>query len=52
MTELINEDILRILVSKKADERSRTADLLITNQTLYQLSYIGIGICIYYFLEL
>ncbi len=25
-----------------ADERSRTADLLITNQLLYQLSYIGI----------
>ena len=24
-----------------ADERSRTADLLITNQLLYQLSYIG-----------
>jgi hypothetical protein len=25
-----------------ADERSRTADLLITNQLLYQLSYIGV----------
>ncbi len=24
-----------------ADERIRTADLLITNQLLYQLSYIG-----------
>ena len=24
-----------------ADERSRTADLLITNQLLYQLSYVG-----------
>ena len=26
----------------QADGRIRTADLLITNQTLYQLSYIGI----------
>ena len=25
-----------------ADERSRTSDLLITNQLLYQLSYVGI----------
>ena len=25
----------------KANERSRTADLLITNQLLYQLSYVG-----------
>ena len=25
-----------------ADDRSRTDDLLITNQLLYQLSYIGI----------
>ena len=24
-----------------ADERTRTADLLITNQLLYQLSYVG-----------
>ena len=24
-----------------ADERNRTADLLITNQLLYQLSYVG-----------
>ena len=24
-----------------ADERNRTSDLLITNQLLYQLSYIG-----------
>ena len=24
-----------------ADERDRTADLLITNQLLYQLSYVG-----------
>ncbi len=26
-----------------ADERSRTSDLLITNQLLYQLSYTGMG---------
>ena len=26
-----------------ADERSRTSDLLITNQLLYQLSYIGVA---------
>ena len=25
-----------------ADEQNRTADLLITNQLLYQLSYIGL----------
>ncbi len=25
-----------------ADERSRTSDLLITNQLLYQLSYTGL----------
>ena len=25
-----------------ADERIRTADLLITNQLLYQLSYVGL----------
>ena len=28
--------------SIKADERTRTPDLLITNQLLYQLSYIGV----------
>lgn len=28
-----------------ADERIRTADLLITNQLLYQLSYVGLGFC-------
>jgi hypothetical protein len=26
-----------------ADEQIRTADLLITNQLLYQLSYVGTG---------
>lgn len=26
-----------------AEERSRTSDLLITNQLLYQLSYFGTG---------
>ncbi len=29
------------ILSKKADERSRTPDQLITNQLLYQLSYVG-----------
>ena len=28
-----------------ADARDRTADLLITNQLLYRLSYIGFGLC-------
>lgn len=41
MSELNNEDILVLLVAEKADGESRTPDLLITNQTLYQLSYIG-----------
>ena len=27
-----------------ADERIRTADLLITNQLLYQLSYVGLNL--------
>jgi hypothetical protein len=31
-----------ILLSDGAPARSRTADLLITNQLLYQLSYKGI----------
>ena len=26
---------------KRANERDRTSDLLITNQLLYQLSYVG-----------
>ncbi len=29
--------------TKRATERDRTADLLITNQLLYQLSYGGLG---------
>jgi hypothetical protein len=33
-----------VLENDGADERSRTADLLITNQLLYQLSYVGLGI--------
>ena len=33
-----------ILLSDGAPARSRTADLLITNQLLYQLSYKGIRI--------
>ena len=32
---------LSLVFSIRADERSRTADLLITNQLLYQLSYVG-----------
>ena len=32
---------LSALLSMKAGERTRTADLLITNQLLYQLSYAG-----------
>jgi hypothetical protein len=35
-----------ILLSDGAPARSRTADLLITNQLLYQLSYKGAN-CIY-----
>ena len=31
-----------VLRKSGADERSRTSDLLITNQLLYQLSYIGV----------
>ena len=33
---------LDILLRDGADERNRTSDLLITNQLLYRLSYIGI----------
>ena len=32
---------LKALVFHGADERIRTAGLLITNQLLYQLSYVG-----------
>ncbi len=28
--------------SERADERTRTADLLITNELLYLLSYVGL----------
>ena len=34
--------MLRLLRSLGADELTRTADLLITNQLLYQLSYVGL----------
>ena len=38
-----NAVIVRIVKDfEKADAQSRTGDLLITNQTLYQLSYIGL----------
>jgi hypothetical protein len=30
-----------------ADERNRTADLLITNQLLYQLSYVGFWLALF-----
>ena len=33
---------LRATAGSGADVRDRTADLLITNQPLYQLSYVGI----------
>ena len=43
-----NEVIFKFIVNKQvfdgAPARSRTADLLITNQLLYQLSYKGIRI--------
>jgi hypothetical protein len=29
-------------VKRRADERTRTADLLITSELLYQLSYVGL----------
>ena len=32
---------MRLVESSGADDRTRTGDLLITNQLLYQLSYIG-----------
>ena len=35
----------------KADERTRTVNLLITNQLLCQLSHIGILLCIYNWLK-
>lgn len=30
----------------RADERTRTADLLITSELLYQLSYVGLLRCV------
>ena len=33
---------LLLLLCNGADDRTRTGDLLITNQLLYQLSYIGL----------
>ncbi len=35
-------DQIHPLVKRRADRRTRTADQLITNQLLYQLSYIGL----------
>ncbi len=37
------EGLAQAFDSGGADERSRTLDLLITNELLYQLSYIGSG---------
>ena len=31
-----------LVIKKQADEGTRTRDLLITNELLYQLSYIGL----------
>jgi hypothetical protein len=33
---------LQIARKERADERTRTADLLITSELLYQLSYVGL----------
>jgi hypothetical protein len=30
------------VTKRRADERTRTADLLITSELLYQLSYVGL----------
>ncbi len=39
--------VLRVLQKKwRADERTRTADLLITSELLYLLSYVGKGLLI------
>ncbi len=38
-TVLFSKDLQ---VKKRADERTRTADLLITSELLYQLSYVGL----------
>ena len=35
------------LINYGADNRDRTGDLLITNQLLYQLSYVGLHIRLY-----
>ena len=40
------KNFMNPFLSSGADERNRTADLLITNQLLYRLSYIGF--CIEY----
>ena len=40
-------NVTNSLILFGADERDRTADLLITNQLLYQLSHIGPGLGVY-----
>ena len=42
-THIVDFSFLRDLQEKKrADERTRTADLLITSELLYLLSYVGL----------
>ena len=42
--ESLDSKLMLLLVEcSGADERIRTADLLITNQLLYQLSYVGLN---------
>jgi hypothetical protein len=41
---IIQSAIFNIQYNAGADERIRTADLLITNQLLYQLSYVGLEV--------
>jgi hypothetical protein len=38
----ISEFSLQTATKQRADERTRTADLLITSELLYQLSYVGL----------
>ena len=38
------DEFPQVVEKNGAGERTRTADLLITNQLLYQLSYAGLGL--------
>ena len=42
-TSALTNTELPVRTINNADERSRTSDLLITNQLLYQLSYVSVG---------